>query len=67
MSAWGCASRSRDERLFRAIARGAKMSGPVIRGPLAEFGPYYIRWRAEALKRGDVAAAPPAARDTVPA
>jgi uncharacterized protein (DUF2236 family) len=57
----------RDERIFRAITRGAKMAGPVVRGPLAEFGPYYIRWRSEALERGDVAAAPPAARDTVPA
>ena len=27
-----------------------------MRGPLAEFGPNYVRWRHEALARGDVAA-----------
>ena len=36
-----------------AISRAA---GPAVRGPLNEFGPNYVRWRREALARGDVAA-----------
>ncbi len=55
---------SRQRALFRAIAAGSRASGPLLRGPLREFGPAYVRWRRDALARGDVAAsgATPAAR-----
>ena len=36
--------------------RHSRAAGPAIRGPLAQFGPNYVRWRHEALARGDVAA-----------
>jgi uncharacterized protein (DUF2236 family) len=48
-----------DAALFRALAAASRLSGPVVRGPLREFGPYYLRWRRAALERGDVASAPP--------
>jgi uncharacterized protein (DUF2236 family) len=44
-----------DRRAFRALAAASRAAGPAIRGPLAEFGPNYVRWRREALQRGDVA------------
>ena len=47
----------RDARLFRAMAAASRASAPLVRGPLREFGPNYVRWRREALARGDVAAA----------
>ena len=47
---------SRNERVaFRAFAAASRASGPLIRGPLADFGPTYVRWRRDALRRGDVA------------
>ena len=36
-------------RQFRATAAISRASAPAIRGPLAEFGPNYVRWRHEAL------------------
>jgi uncharacterized protein (DUF2236 family) len=50
----------RDARSFRALAAMARASTPVVRGPLKEFGPAYVRWRREALARGDVAGRRPA-------
>jgi len=44
-----------DERAFGALAAIARASDPLIRGPLREFGPYYVRARHDALVRGDVA------------
>lgn len=46
-----------DARIFRAMAAASRASAPLVRGPLREFGPNYVRWRREALARGDVAAA----------
>lgn len=45
-----------DERAFRALAATSRASGPLLRGPLREFGPHYVRWRSAALARGEVAA-----------
>lgn len=58
---------AREQALFRAMAAGSRASAPAMRGPLREFGPNYVRWRHEALARGDVAAtgsAPAAANAT---
>jgi len=44
-----------DAAIFRAHELAGRASGPVIRGPLANFGPHYVRWRRAALERGDVA------------
>lgn len=55
-------------RIFRAMAAASRASAPFVRGPLREFGPNYVRWRREALERGDVAAAgSPPDRRVVPA
>lgn len=50
----------REQRAFRALAATSRAAGPVIRGPLAEFGPVYVKYRRAALQRGDVAAGTPA-------
>lgn len=55
-----------DRVAFRALATASRAAGPAVRGPLAEFGPAYLRWRREALARGDVAGRVPVAR-AVPA
>ncbi|HEX5909227.1 MAG TPA: oxygenase MpaB family protein [Thermoleophilaceae bacterium] len=47
---------ARERRTLAAMAALSRASGPAMRGPLAEFGPNYVRWRHEALDRGDVAA-----------
>jgi uncharacterized protein (DUF2236 family) len=54
---WGGKQRA----AFAALCVGLKASGPFRVGPLREFGPYYVRWRRQALARGDVAATAPAA------
>ncbi len=46
---------ARDARAFRALTRLSRAAGPVVRGPLREVGPYYVRARRQALARGDVA------------
>jgi uncharacterized protein (DUF2236 family) len=53
-----------DERAFRALAAASRASTPLVRGPLAEFGPMYVRWRSRQLERGDVAARVPEKRTT---
>jgi uncharacterized protein (DUF2236 family) len=52
-----------DRAAFRTLSRVAKASAPVIRGPLANFGPHYVRWRRAALERGDVASGSAARRE----
>ena len=47
------------KRSFRMLTATSRAAGPVVRGPLKEFGPSYVRWRRKALARGDVAARPP--------
>ena len=58
-----------DAALFRAHELLSRASGPAIRGPLREFGPHYVRWRREALERGEVAstAHPPQRRQKLAA
>jgi uncharacterized protein (DUF2236 family) len=46
-----------DAAIFRAHELVARASGPLIHGPLANVGPYYVRARRQALERGDVASA----------
>jgi uncharacterized protein (DUF2236 family) len=53
----------REERTFRALAAASRASTPIIRGPLKEFGPHYVRWREKQLRRGDVAGRTPARRE----
>ena len=48
-----------DARTFRALAAASRAAKPVVRGPLKEFGPSYVKWRQEALRRGDVASREP--------
>jgi len=48
-----------DARTFRALAAASRAAKPVVRGPLKEFGPRYVKWRQEALRRGDVASRDP--------
>jgi uncharacterized protein (DUF2236 family) len=50
-----------DERLFRATAALSRAGRPFVRGPVREFGPVYLRWRRQALERGDVARPSPRA------
>lgn len=55
-----------DEITFRAVTAGSRAMSPLIRGPLREFGPAYVKARRAALERGDVAsvAHPPRQRRT---
>jgi uncharacterized protein (DUF2236 family) len=50
---------TREERAFRGLAATSRAAGPVVRGPLREFGPVYVKYRTAALQRGDVAGHPP--------
>jgi uncharacterized protein (DUF2236 family) len=49
----------RDARTFRVLAAASRAAKPVVRGPLRDFGPSYVKWRREALRRGDVASRTP--------
>lgn len=60
----GLAFTGRDQRTFDRLAAISRRAGPVVRGPLREFGPSYVRWRRRALARGDVASRAPAAQAT---
>jgi len=53
-----------DARTFRALAAASRAAKPVVRGPLKEFGPSYVKWRQEALRRGDVASRAPKSSTT---
>jgi uncharacterized protein (DUF2236 family) len=48
---------SRHERAFRALCRASRAATPLMPKALRNMGPGYLRWRREALERGDVAAA----------
>jgi uncharacterized protein (DUF2236 family) len=48
---WG----RKQERRFRALARLARASRPLMPPQARNFGPNYLRWRREAIARGDVA------------
>lgn len=58
----GLSLTARERAIFSSMAAVSRSSGPVIRGSLAEFGPWYVRWRAAALARGDVASGTATAR-----
>jgi len=47
----------RDERKFRAFATASRAATPLMPATLRNVGPRYLRWRREALERGDVASA----------
>jgi uncharacterized protein (DUF2236 family) len=53
---FGLRWRAVDEARFRAVGAASRASGPLLVGPLRQFGPAYVRWRSAALARGDVAA-----------
>jgi uncharacterized protein (DUF2236 family) len=55
-----------DALLFRALSSISRASGPLVRGPLANFGPHYVRWRRGALTRGDVAGRTATRRESAP-
>jgi uncharacterized protein (DUF2236 family) len=40
---------------FRAMARAMRASGPLLPRSAKEFGPNYLRWRHDAIMRGEVA------------
>jgi len=45
------------QRRFNALARVSRASRPLMPEPAKNFGPNYLRWRREAIARGDVASA----------
>ena len=45
----------KDARRFRRLAKASKASTPLLPAALRNVGPRYLRWRREALERGDVA------------
>ena len=51
------------ELRFRALAAASRASGPLLIPQLREFGPVYVKARMKQLRRGDVAATPPPARE----
>jgi uncharacterized protein (DUF2236 family) len=53
-------TRSQEVEL-RALAAAARAATPLMPASLRCFGPAYLRWRREAIDRGDVAAGVPAA------
>jgi len=55
------------ERRFRALGRASRAATPLMPKSLRNMGPGYLRWRREALDRGDVAAAARTPAGSVPA
>ena len=45
----------REERELRALGRASRAATPLMPERLRIFGPSYLRWRADALARGEVA------------
>ena len=43
------------ERRFRAMAAATRRARPLMPPQARSFGPHYLRWRREAIARGDVA------------
>lgn len=54
------------ELAFRATAAASRASTPLVKGPLADVGPLWVRLRRRQLERGDVAAQAPARRSESP-
>lgn len=54
-----------DRRLYGGFCRLARLTEPLMHGSPAEFGPRYVRWRRQALARGDVARGTAARREPV--
>ena len=50
---WGAT----EERRFRRLAAITRRARPLMPPQARNFGPHYLRWRHEAIERGDVAAA----------
>lgn len=44
-----------DERRFRALCRASRAATPLMPASLENVGPRYLRWRREAIARGEVA------------
>lgn len=40
---------------FRAVARASRAAGPLLPKSVRSFGPSYLRWRSDAIARGEVA------------
>ena len=49
------------ELQLRALGAASRAATPLLPGRLRNTGPAYLRWRREALARGDVASLPPGA------
>jgi uncharacterized protein (DUF2236 family) len=45
----------KEERRFRALAKASRATTPVLPKALLNVGPRYLRWRREAIERGEVA------------
>src|SRR5204862_8051653 len=43
-----------NDRRFRLLGRMARASRPLLPPQARNFGPHYLRWRREAIARGDV-------------
>jgi uncharacterized protein (DUF2236 family) len=56
-----------DRAAFALHCALARRATPLLRGPLSNFGPVYVRWRREALRRGDVAGGSVTPRDALAA
>lgn len=54
---FGIAWTEKEERRFRALAKASRASTPVLPKALLNVGPRYLRWRRDAIARGDVASA----------
>jgi uncharacterized protein (DUF2236 family) len=50
------------DREFRALCRASRAVTPVLPAALRNTGPNYVRWRRDALERGEVAGAATHAR-----
>lgn len=53
---FGAAWTDRQERRLRLLAAASRAATPLMPGRLRNTGPQYLRWRREAIARGDVAA-----------
>lgn len=56
---FGVRWRKADELELRLLAGGLRASTPLMPAALRNTGPGYLRWRREAIDRGEVASAPP--------
>ncbi len=54
---------ARDERRFQRLGAISRRARPLMPPSARNFGPHYLKWRSEAIARGDVASG----RDRKPA